>query len=235
MTSSLEPFVTAKGFFAGSFYRVHCLHRSLAFKDGRAVMFPCVKSVFSQTLNLFLAMCMFGAPLTSNAQNAEIFRLIREELKAERRGDIEGATQVCLQILKIDERHIQTIATLSGLYGQLDKPAAQIFWARKALAINSRHMAALVSLGNGQAASGQRGDARRSFEKAQIAEPGNPLPHYSLGVLADQMGSTEDAIRHYESALRLDPGLEDAVINLALARDRERQRWGVVEPNNLWR
>lgn len=184
------------------------------------------RSIGRCALSLFLATGVLGAPLSGHAENAEISRLIRQELKAESRGDFENAMQVCLQILKIDVRHIETIATVSGLHGQLGNPAAQILWARRALTVNPRYMAALVNLGNGHAALGQSEAARKSFEMAAAVEPGSPLPHYSLGVLADEMGTPREAIRHYETALRLDPGFEDAVVNLVLARDRERQAIG---------
>lgn len=184
------------------------------------------RSIGRYALSLFIATAVLGAPLSGHAENADISRLIRQELKAESRGDFENAMQACLQILKIDARHIETIATVSGLHGQLGNPAAQILWARRALAVNPRYMAALVNMGNGHAALGRREEARRSFEMAVAVEPGNPLPHYSLGVLADEMGSFREAIRHYETAVRLYPGFEDAAFNLALVRDRETQTNG---------
>jgi tetratricopeptide (TPR) repeat protein len=216
-------------------FRILPPHPPAAFNVWTSVKHQYARSIGRYALSLFLATGVLGAPSIGHAENAEISRLIRQELKAESRGDFEDAMQACLQILKIDARHIATIATVSGLQGQLGNPAAQIVWARNALAVNPRHMAALVNLGNGQATLGQREDARRSFEMAASVEPRNPLPHYSLGLLADEMGSPRDAIRHYENALRLDPGFEDAAFNLALLRDREKQSPGISVPSKLQR
>jgi protein O-mannosyl-transferase len=49
------------------------------------------------------------------------------------------------------------------------------------------------------------------------------LAHTQLGIILGQKGQSEEAIRHYQEALRLEPGCAEAHYNLGAARDKKGQ------------
>lgn len=56
--------------------------------------------------------------------------------------------------------------------------------------------------------------ARRHVSRALAAEPGRPEPQNLLGALAEIRGDRDQAMKHYRSALSLDPAYEPARTNL---------------------
>jgi len=55
------------------------------------------------------------------------------------------------------------------------------------------------------------------FQKELAERPGDPAAHNNLGVALMLLGDVGQAVEHFERALRLDPGLEQAKRNLAKA------------------
>ncbi|MDQ6829272.1 MAG: tetratricopeptide repeat protein [Gemmatimonadota bacterium] len=76
-------------------------------------------------------------------------------------------------------------------------------------------------LGKTAAMSGQRLDAGEAALKKYLTMPvtrGNPTPagaHYRLGMIAERRGNSAGAKAEYETAVSLDPKLEDAKKALA--------------------
>lgn len=55
-------------------------------------------------------------------------------------------------------------------------------------------------------------------------DPNNPILYYNLGVSAEQLGDIKGAKDYYEKAIKLDPEMENAYVNLAtatLAKERD--------------
>ena len=63
---------------------------------------------------------------------------------------------------------------------------------------------------------GRPDEALDSFDRAIAIEPRYAEAHNNLGILCAQQGRLADARRHWEQALRLAPGFEDARRNLDL-------------------
>lgn len=72
--------------------------------------------------------------------------------------------------------------------------------------------------------AGQLGDAERTCRDALAAFADEPLLHYNLGVVLEDLGRTSDAAAAYEAALRIDPELRDCLFNLALLDERLGRR-----------
>jgi len=68
--------------------------------------------------------------------------------------------------------------------------------------------------------AGQLRDAERACRDALAAFADEPLLHYNLGVVLEDMGRASDAAVAYEAALRIDPELRDCLYNLALLDER---------------
>ena len=70
---------------------------------------------------------------------------------------------------------------------------------------------------------GELENALRECEGALELEPGWAEAHNLRGVILDDMGRAKEAIAAYREAVRLAPGFEEAVQNLAEAQEEERQ------------
>jgi tetratricopeptide (TPR) repeat protein len=76
--------------------------------------------------------------------------------------------------------------------------------------------------------AGELEDALRECDRAIEMVPQWAEAHNLRGVVLDEMGRVEEAIAAYEEAVRLDAGFEEAVENLAEAREERRggrPRW----------
>jgi tetratricopeptide (TPR) repeat protein len=74
---------------------------------------------------------------------------------------------------------------------------------------------AYINLGSAQGSLGNLKEAEASFNKARELEPKNPLPIYSLGVLAEQQQRFQQALTFYQQSVEADPKFQDGYFNLA--------------------
>ena len=91
--------------------------------------------------------------------------------------------------------------------------------------------------------SGDRVEARRSFERCLRLEPTHVEAHFNLANLLEQEACDEMAMHHYRAALDADPFYPDLHINLALLCEklayhtRARRHWKrylQLEPEGSW-
>lgn len=164
---------------------------------------------------IFLA-CLLTLSVVQ-AQSDNFQRLLQSSLQAEERGDWKQAVQLSHQILKINPKHIETMVSLSGLYGHAVNPTQQIFWSQKVIAIQPKNFIALINRGNGYSAIGEDRLAMDSFRTAEAIDLASPIPTYSMGVLAQNREHDDEALGYFRKALRLSPKFEDAQFNLAVS------------------
>jgi len=89
--------------------------------------------------------------------------------------------------------------------------------ARFALALeyNPRFVEALVNQGLVELQRGNFRRARQLLTRARRLNPDVAQPHHGLGVLAERERRPDIAAKHYEEALKVDPGFSAARANLA--------------------
>ena len=144
-----------------------------------------------------------------------IAELERQELRLEDSHNWRSAIDVSMEIIKLDPRNTAAINTIAGLHGNLGEFQEEIDWARKALDIDPQYGHAHINYGNGLAALGRSQEAQAAFEKAAELAPKDPLPVYSLGVLAESQGKYEQALGFYQRSVALDDRFENGYFNMA--------------------
>lgn len=88
------------------------------------------------------------------------------------------------------------------------------------LAGDCRHLEARINLGRLLHLEGLHADAERIYSDAQEADA---TLLFNLGILMEDLGREQDAIKFYREAISHDPGMEDAHLNLSLVLERTGQ------------
>lgn len=164
-----------------------------------------------------VALALTMPALASSAEVGEFDRLRTQSAQAEDKGDISQAIRLSLKMLNLRQGDLPTMVTLSGLYGVVKQPELQLHWSQKILQLDPNHFDALINQGNALAALGNVQNAKDSFIKAKYVQPKNPVAPYSLGVLAQSQGKDEEAAGLFQTSLKIFPGFEAALFNLAVS------------------
>jgi len=154
-------------------------------------------------------------PDCSNPQNPTILGFVKQGLELEAKHDLEGAIETSKKVLAVEPNNECALNTIAGLYGVMGNFQQEVEWARRAIEANPRFMKAYINLGNAQGSLGNVKEAEAALTKARDLEPKNPLPIYSLGVLAEQQQRFQQALTFYQLSVKADPKFEDGYFNLA--------------------
>lgn len=149
--------------------------------------------------------------------NSKTKDLIKEALNYEQNGDLQNAITTHEKITKIDPKNFQSLNSIAGLYGVLGNAEKEIFWAKKAIAINPKYCMAYINLGNGYVLKNDFEKAKVYYKIAEKLEPSNPIPPYSIGVVEESTGNIKSAISYYEQSVARDTTFENGYYNLAAA------------------
>jgi tetratricopeptide (TPR) repeat protein len=131
-------------------------------------------------------------------------------------GDIAGAIQACMQLLHDHPtQQARAMSVIAGLNGKRGRFNEEITWAKRAIAADPQLFEAAINLGNAQVQLGQLKQGQASFERARAIAPKEPVPVYSLGVLAENRHDVPAATALYEQSVALDPAFDSGWFNLA--------------------
>jgi tetratricopeptide (TPR) repeat protein len=108
-------------------------------------------------------------------------------------------------------------------------PAIEAY--ERVIALDPKHVDALLNRGTLAFEDGQLEAARDYFARAVELEPQNPLGRFNLGTTLDDLGLLQEARQHLRLAVRLDPQNADARYTLATicdklaASEEAREHW----------
>jgi tetratricopeptide (TPR) repeat protein len=114
---------------------------------------------------------------------------------------------------------------------------------QRVLAIDPKHLDALINVGMLFYEQGELESAAGSFLRAVAVEGKSAVAHFNLGSVLEELGQLEASRKHLRIAVRLDPNHADAHYNLAFVCDRlgarpeARQHWQVyirLDPTSPW-
>jgi tetratricopeptide (TPR) repeat protein len=174
-------------------------------------------SIFVLMLSIVSAHAQTTAADCSDPRDPKVISLVKQGLSFEASNNLRAAIDSNKKILEIQPSNECALTTIAGLYGKMQDFEQEVSWARKAIQANAKFANAYLNLGNGQASLGDMKAALASFTKAREIEPKNPLPVYSLGVLAEQQEKFPEAIELYAKSVKIDPKFENGYFNLAAA------------------
>lgn len=86
--------------------------------------------------------------------------------------------------------------------GEFSEALETTKWASQVVGPSARHQ---LLLANEYEQRGDADNALLAYKQAVAMEPGNPRPHYELGLFYAKLNRRQEAIEHLDQAYRLDP------------------------------
>ena len=157
----------------------------------------------SRTLVGLCAAVLCGATLAQPATDATA-PLWAAEHAREDAGDLAGAIRACMDILRQHPKDAQAMNVIAGLNGKQGRYRDEVAWAQRALSADPGFFRAEINRGTALAQLGQPRQAQAAFEHARQLAPNDPMPVYSLGVLAENRRDARAATALYEQSVKLD-------------------------------
>ncbi len=161
--------------------------------------------------------------ISPSEANPKAVALVTQAIQLEEAGKFEEAIAKFKEVLKIEPKDFAAMNSIAGLYGVLKQPEQQVLWAQRSFDANKMYWKALINLGNGQAVQGKLELASASFEKARSIAPKEPLPVYSLGVIAENRDQIDVALKHYLRSIEVDPKFLNGLFSAAAMHANLRQ------------
>jgi tetratricopeptide (TPR) repeat protein len=156
-----------------------------------------------------------GAPVNPSEKNPKAIELIKEAMRLESAMLFAGAIDKYKEVLKLEPKDFAAMNTIAGLYGNLGQPEQEVVWAQKAVDTSPKYWQGYINLGNGLAMQSKFDTANKSYQKALELAPNDPLPVYSLGVVAENQRDIKKALDLYKRSIELDPKFEDGLFSAA--------------------
>ncbi|MBN2473632.1 MAG: tetratricopeptide repeat protein [Pirellulales bacterium] len=139
-----------------------------------------------------------------------------------RMGEVAAAERHLKAALRINFDHCLAHFYLGMLLAEREETARAVGHLRKAVELNPNHVATRLQLGEALTKLGRPEEARLQYLDLLELKPHSAVAHYNLGnVLLRIPGQLDQAVRHYEQALRIDPKYLKAHVNLAYALTRQ--------------
>jgi tetratricopeptide (TPR) repeat protein len=149
-------------------------------------------------------LCVFAAPFCAGTETAEAQSSRPQQQRRAARGAGDG------EAAAVAEEGV-------AAFDRGDEAAARTLFAR-ALQLDPKNVTAHTYLGIMSDRAGDLKDAERHFAAAAIAAPLLPSARNNHGAILLRLGRTQEAVRQFETSLKLDRNQPSALVNLAQIR-----------------
>jgi tetratricopeptide (TPR) repeat protein len=136
-------------------------------------------------------------------------------------GDLLGAEEACLQVLRADPLHAPALHLLGVNCHKRGRLDDAIIYLERAVGIDPANPDLHCDLGVACAVVGRLQEAIAHFREALRRKPDHVDAHNNLGVALGKQGCFAEAIGHYQHVLRVRPTRPSAHNNLAIALAEE--------------
>lgn len=134
-----------------------------------------------------------------------------------RAGRLPQAEQFCLQVLRVDPRHVGATHIRGLLAHQVGLSDLAVEHINHALRLNPNYAEAHNSLGMALAKQGKLTEAVVCYQQALHLKPDLAEAHNNLANVFRKQGKLDEAVAGYQRALSLKPNYADAHCNLGVA------------------
>jgi tetratricopeptide (TPR) repeat protein len=148
---------------------------------------------------------------------ATLNAMVGEAYQIHRSGQVRRAESIYLQVLDIDENHVNCNNLLGLLCLQMKRPEEAVKYIRKALDVDHEDAQAQSNLGLALKDLNRFEEAAAHFQQALLLVPNNPKTYNNLGNIFRQLDRLDEAIASYEKAIIIQPAYAEALHNLGSA------------------
>ncbi|MDB6066764.1 MAG: Tetratricopeptide 2 repeat protein [Pedosphaera sp.] len=129
---------------------------------------------------------------------------------------LDKAEEKYLQVLKLDEKNVTTLADLASIQADMNKTDEAEKNLKTALAVDPTDDYSLFVLGHMKFRAAKYDEALDAFSRAAQISPQNAKIQNYLGLALSEKGLRGPAETALRKAIQIDPGYADAHINLAV-------------------
>ena len=148
-------------------------------------------------------------------RSPEIYRSLGSTLS--RIGDLGGAIRAYREAARLRPDTLDVRNLLGLALVEVGDLSGAIAVYQQILADNPAYVAAKKNLGLALIRSGDTRAAERTYRELLAADKADAVSHYNLGVALRDQDRHEEAVSHFQTALRLKPGWVDPAIDLGKA------------------
>ena len=145
---------------------------------------------------------------------AKLVRQLNEAAAFHQKNDLGNAERLYRAVLKQAPQQPDALHLMGVLLDQRGDLAKGIALVRQALAVQNAFPDAHFNLGRMLAAAGDPEGAKRHYDYALMLKPGHALAQNGLGILHRAQRTYGEACAAFERAIRFEPRLIEAYINL---------------------
>jgi len=167
----------------------------------------------------------FDASLSYSKKYEKEIQMLRQKyfadnfnggVKAANAQDYPAALQAFTNARNIDPKQIDTYKNLAFVYLRLDSIPAALAAYRELLAIKPDDHETYVTIASIHTQRKDYSKAAEALEKAVTVAPDSARPRIigDLGIMYDEMGKRDEAMKTYQDALKMNPGNKDLLFNL---------------------
>ena len=154
-------------------------------------------------------------PVSPSEKNPKAVELIKQAIMLEDAMMLVSAIDKYKEVLKLEPKDFAAMNTIAGLYGKEGNAAQEVVWAQKSIDTSPRYWQGYINLGNGLGMQDKFDAAIKAYQKAAEIAPKDPLPIYSLGVIAENQHNFTKALDLYKKSVELDPKFENGLFSAA--------------------
>jgi tetratricopeptide (TPR) repeat protein len=129
--------------------------------------------------------------------------------------DLAQAIQELSEAVKLDPNSYEPRTALAAAYFNQGSEDLAIEQAQAAIRLNPQSVQAATLLGESYFRKGDLLKGKQAFEAIVKVEPGHPLAHYRLGLIAHAKKNDTDALGHFEQALKSNPRFIEPLAQIA--------------------
>ncbi len=145
---------------------------------------------------------------------AKLARQLNEAAAFHQNNELDNAERLYRAVLKQTPRHPDALHLLGVLLDQRGDHAKGIALVRQALAVQNVFPDAHFNLGRMLTTVGDMEAAKHHYEQAVTFKPGHALAHNGIGIIYRAQRAYDKACTAFERAIRFEPRLIEAYINL---------------------